>query len=266
MWPISHFLTLIDFQEIGTPCGTFFLESNFHAQASRLSAHRAAGLHRFIGLRSQRAACAAMQSRGGSPTPPSSSVRLLGASQSFTPGAAMYADLLLPPSPTSPFPPPVAVSRPWSALARAESGRGHPLRGLARVTLFEAGDYFGGHTHTVDITLPTASGPVTHGVDTGFLVLNERTLPPPRASCLRSWMCPLRLPTCRFSQTVSALAATVPTAIIPVTVAADNKIFFMSICLYSLLFFWQDQQVIWLLVVNQSIQQWLVYLVNITND
>jgi uncharacterized protein len=49
----------------------------------------------------------------------------------------------------------------------------HGLRAQARVTLFEAGDYFGGHTHTVDITL----GGVTHGVDTGFLVLNERTYP-----------------------------------------------------------------------------------------
>ncbi len=53
----------------------------------------------------------------------------------------------------------------------------HTLRGLAEVTLFEAGDYFGGHTHTVDITLPTPGGPVTHGVDTGFLVFNERTYP-----------------------------------------------------------------------------------------
>lgn len=54
----------------------------------------------------------------------------------------------------------------------------HQLRGLANITLFEAGDYFGGHTHTVDVTLPDASGtPVTHGVDTGFLVFNERTYP-----------------------------------------------------------------------------------------
>jgi uncharacterized protein len=45
------------------------------------------------------------------------------------------------------------------------------------LTLFEAADYFGGHTHTVDVTLPTADGPVTHGVDTGFLVFNERTYP-----------------------------------------------------------------------------------------
>ena len=54
----------------------------------------------------------------------------------------------------------------------------HALRDHAAVTLFEAGDYFGGHTHTVDVTLPDAQGrPVTHGVDTGFLVFNERTYP-----------------------------------------------------------------------------------------
>ena len=45
------------------------------------------------------------------------------------------------------------------------------------LTLLEAGSYFGGHTHTVDVTLPTPQGPVTHGVDTGFLVFNERTYP-----------------------------------------------------------------------------------------
>ena len=53
----------------------------------------------------------------------------------------------------------------------------HQLAGQAEITLFETGDYFGGHTHTVDITLPTPLGPVTHGVDTGFLVFNERTYP-----------------------------------------------------------------------------------------
>ena len=37
----------------------------------------------------------------------------------------------------------------------------HKLRGQAELTLFEGGDYFGGHTHTVDavsythLTLPT---------------------------------------------------------------------------------------------------------------
>jgi len=51
------------------------------------------------------------------------------------------------------------------------------LREQAEVTLFEAGSYFGGHTHTVDVTLPSPQGMVTHGVDTGFLVFNERTYP-----------------------------------------------------------------------------------------
>ena len=53
----------------------------------------------------------------------------------------------------------------------------HHLSGQADISLFEAGDYFGGHTHTVDVTLPTPQGPQTHGVDTGFLVFNERTYP-----------------------------------------------------------------------------------------
>jgi len=51
------------------------------------------------------------------------------------------------------------------------------LRNQADVTLFEADSYFGGHTHTVDVTLPSPQGMVTHGVDTGFLVFNERTYP-----------------------------------------------------------------------------------------
>lgn len=42
-----------------------------------------------------------------------------------------------------------------------------------RVTLFEAGDYFGGHSNTVDVTLEG----VTHPVDTGFLVHNDLTYP-----------------------------------------------------------------------------------------
>jgi len=53
----------------------------------------------------------------------------------------------------------------------------HALRGQADITLFEAEDYFGGHTHTVDVTLPTPQGPQRWGVDTGFLVFNERTYP-----------------------------------------------------------------------------------------
>ena len=42
-----------------------------------------------------------------------------------------------------------------------------------QVTLFEAGDYIGGHTHTVDIEVEGVSFPV----DTGFLVFNDRTYP-----------------------------------------------------------------------------------------
>ena len=44
------------------------------------------------------------------------------------------------------------------------------------VTLFEANDYFGGHTHTVDIEGKTSHGIQSYPVDTGFLVFNERTL------------------------------------------------------------------------------------------
>ncbi len=42
-----------------------------------------------------------------------------------------------------------------------------------QVTLFEAGDYIGGHTHTVDIEVDGQRFPV----DTGFLVFNHRTYP-----------------------------------------------------------------------------------------
>ena len=47
------------------------------------------------------------------------------------------------------------------------------VQGGADVTLYEAGAYFGGHSNTVDVTLDGA----TFGVDTGFLVFNERTYP-----------------------------------------------------------------------------------------
>lgn len=53
----------------------------------------------------------------------------------------------------------------------------HTLHGQADITLFESGRYFGGHAHTVDLTLPVPNGRITHGVDTGFLVFNERTYP-----------------------------------------------------------------------------------------
>ncbi len=53
----------------------------------------------------------------------------------------------------------------------------HHLNQHVDLSLFEAGSYFGGHTHTVDVALPSAQGTVTHGVDTGFLVYNQRTYP-----------------------------------------------------------------------------------------
>jgi len=43
----------------------------------------------------------------------------------------------------------------------------------AEVTLYEAGTYFGGHSNTVDVALDGH----TFGVDTGFLVFNDRTYP-----------------------------------------------------------------------------------------
>ena len=75
-----------------------------------------------------------------------------------------------------------AATHPRMKLAIVGSGISglavaHTLKDHADITVFEAGDYFGGHTHTVDITLPTPQGLVTHGVDTGFLVFNERTYP-----------------------------------------------------------------------------------------
>jgi uncharacterized protein len=41
------------------------------------------------------------------------------------------------------------------------------------VTVFEANDYIGGHTHTVDVEL----GGEKHAVDTGFIVFNRKTYP-----------------------------------------------------------------------------------------
>jgi predicted NAD/FAD-binding protein len=71
----------------------------------------------------------------------------------------------------------------WPRVAIVGSGISglavaHGLKDLAQVTLFETGAYLGGHTHTVDVTLPDAKGDrVTHGVDTGFLVFNRKTYP-----------------------------------------------------------------------------------------
>lgn len=49
----------------------------------------------------------------------------------------------------------------------------HLSRAGHEVSLFEANDYFGGHTHTVDVSLEGK----TYGVDTGFLVFNHKTYP-----------------------------------------------------------------------------------------
>lgn len=58
-----------------------------------------------------------------------------------------------------------------SGLAAARRLTAAP--GARHVSLFEAGAHFGGHAHTVDLSLDG----VEHGVDTGFLVFNHRTYP-----------------------------------------------------------------------------------------
>ncbi|MEO7937869.1 MAG: FAD-dependent oxidoreductase [Burkholderiaceae bacterium] len=78
----------------------------------------------------------------------------------------------------------------------------HRLVEHARVTLFEAADYFGGHTHTVDITLSVDGRPVRHGVDTGFLVFNERTYP-----TLIALFAELEIATCRSDMSFSVQSA-----------------------------------------------------------
>ena len=50
--------------------------------------------------------------------------------------------------------------------------------GQFRVSLLESQSHFGGHANTVDVSLPDAQGRVVSaGVDTGFLVFNQRTYP-----------------------------------------------------------------------------------------
>ena len=49
----------------------------------------------------------------------------------------------------------------------------HVLQHEHDITVFEANDYAGGHTNTVRVD--TAAE--THNVDTGFIVLNDRTYP-----------------------------------------------------------------------------------------
>jgi predicted NAD/FAD-binding protein len=61
-----------------------------------------------------------------------------------------------------------------SGLGCAYALRQHPD---LEITLFEGGNHIGGHSNTVDITLETSHGQMTHGVDTGFLVFNRKTYP-----------------------------------------------------------------------------------------
>ncbi len=90
--------------------------------------------------------------------------------------------------PSSPRPFGLPGARPWrvaivgagiSGMAAAHRlVQPDALAAGIRVTLFEREPRPGGHANTVDVTLPSAHGtPVTHGVDTGFLVYNERTYP-----------------------------------------------------------------------------------------
>ncbi len=53
-------------------------------------------------------------------------------------------------------------------------GAAHRLHDAVDLTLFEAADWVGGHTHTVDVALSTEE---SVPVDTGFIVYNEATYP-----------------------------------------------------------------------------------------
>ena len=63
-----------------------------------------------------------------------------------------------------------------SGLAYAYALRQHPE---FEITLYESGDHIGWHSNTVDFTYNINGDKVTHGVDTGFLVFNRKTYPPP---------------------------------------------------------------------------------------
>ncbi len=61
-----------------------------------------------------------------------------------------------------------------SGLGCAYALRQHPD---LDITIFEGGNHVGGHSNTVDFSLETPQGKITHGVDTGFLVFNRKTYP-----------------------------------------------------------------------------------------
>jgi len=54
---------------------------------------------------------------------------------------------------------------------------GYLLSRRHEVTLFEANDYIGGHTHTVAVDLPGTAAGSSLNVDTGFIVCNDRNYP-----------------------------------------------------------------------------------------
>ncbi|BDX22391.1 amine oxidase [Polynucleobacter sp. TUM22923] len=61
-----------------------------------------------------------------------------------------------------------------SGLGCAYALRQHPD---LDITIFEGGSHIGGHSNTVDFSMETNEGHITHGVDTGFLVFNRKTYP-----------------------------------------------------------------------------------------
>lgn len=86
-----------------------------------------------------------------------------------------------PPVPHAPQP--GSPASKWAVVGAGISGLGAAWRlsqaaPHASLTVYESQPRLGGHAHTVDVTLPNPDGDIcTHGVDTGFLVYNERTYP-----------------------------------------------------------------------------------------
>ncbi len=95
---------------------------------------------------------------------------------------------------------PVRVAVIGSGIAGLAAAR--TLNTLADLTLYEAGGHFGGHAHTVPVTLPDTRGsPIQFGVDTGFLSLDERASPN-----LMSLLASLEVPLAKAELTFSVQA------------------------------------------------------------